>query len=95
MCRRHLKDLTSLMQIRPVTMHLQQMIHRMDVLGESSGNFQAYKTMIHKLQRPLKDVDNEYKFTKYMAEVQCYIFPEDVFIDPEPREIIQHQGTSL
>ena len=65
----------------------------MEVLGENSGNLQAYKTMAHKLQRPFDEIDSEHKFMKYMTEAQCYILPEDMFIHSKPKENVQRQAT--
>ena len=43
------KDFTKRMHTRSITLLLEQMIHRMEVLGENSGDLQAYKTMAYKL----------------------------------------------
>lgn len=78
---------TFFLRSRSTTLLFNQVIQRLEYLGETSNNIAAYKSMFGKLQNPFSNVDSEYKCLQQFKKMGTYIAPNDI-------EIQVHKGSS-
>ena len=86
-------DISQFLLNHTTSSFFEQIIKRMEILGEDPGTLQAYKTMIYKLQRPFEEVNTEWKYAEYMKKVDTYFEPNEIEIDVKSQLVGTQTGT--